>query len=116
MSYDQSLIDAVVSAYDPAAPNSFQDVANNINADFANGAFTDWIHYDFPYDVPSPDTVGLQEYVSQVAFTFANQDVEDACNTGVLFNTTLTDTENKRGGIWCIYYANAYWPPPDYPV
>jgi hypothetical protein len=112
-------IPACIAEYSPASPNSFQDVANTISTDYANGAMNaDWKYYNFLYNAPATSpSDGLDQYVGSAVLSLTSDSVQTACfEAGTLFYMDYPDLVNYRGRLWFIVLSdNVPWPPEGYP-
>lgn len=117
MDWDTVLLPCIAH-YSPPSPDSFQDVANQISQDYANGEMVDWKYYNFPYNAPPVPPDGLEDYVGSAVVSLTSQTVYDAClTTGTLFFVDFRDDVNKRGRLWFVILTESVtWPPPEYPV
>lgn len=108
-----------IAEYSPPAPNSFQDVANQINADYANGLMdTQWMYYEFPYNTPVPNQDTYYQFVGSAVLYLCNATVYGAVTTtGTLFMTDYPDYATNNGRMWFIKLSapTIPWPPPNYP-
>lgn len=117
MNWDTVLVPCIAQ-YSPDSPNSFQDVADQISLDYANGEMTDWKYYNFPYNAPPVPSDGLEDYVGRAVVSLTSAEVQEAClETGTLYFVDYRDDVNKRGRLWFVVLSESVtWPPPDYPV